>query len=63
MTIIDAGCIPMIGTIPAGVRAHRLPSTSGEEIVAAMDSVGIYGAITVSLRGVYRYGPGYALEA
>ena len=42
--------------------AHGLPSASGEEMVAAMDSVGVDGAIMVSSYGVYRYDASYALE-
>lgn len=41
--------------------AHGLPSASGEEMTAAMDSVGVDGAIMVSSFNVYRYDASYAL--
>lgn len=42
--------------------AHGLASASGEEMVAAMDSVGVDGAIMVSSFNLYRYDPSYALS-
>ena len=42
--------------------AHGLESASGEEMVAAMDSVGVDGAIMVSSFNLYRYDPSYALS-
>jgi predicted TIM-barrel fold metal-dependent hydrolase len=38
------------------------PSANGEEMVAAMDAVGVDGAIIVSTFNLYRYDPSYALE-
>jgi len=42
--------------------SHGLTSASGDEMVAAMDSVGVDGAIMVSSFNAYRYDPSYALE-
>ncbi len=42
--------------------AHGLPSASGSEMVAAMDSVGVDAAIMVSSFNLYRYDPSYALQ-
>jgi len=41
---------------------HGPQSANGEEMVAAMDAVGVDGAIIVSTFNLYRYDPGYALE-
>ena len=41
---------------------HGPQSATGEEMVAAMDAVGVDGAIIVSTFNLYRYDPGYALE-
>jgi L-fuconolactonase len=41
---------------------HGPQSASGEEMVAAMDAVGVDGAIIVSTFNLYRYDPSYALE-
>jgi L-fuconolactonase len=38
------------------------PSANGEEMVAAMDAVGVDGAILVSAYTMYRYDPSFALE-
>jgi len=38
------------------------PSVTGDEMVAAMDAVGVDGAILVSTFMTYRYDPSYALE-
>jgi L-fuconolactonase len=42
--------------------SHGLLSATGEEMVAAMQSVGVDGAIMVSSFSAYRYDPSYALE-
>jgi predicted TIM-barrel fold metal-dependent hydrolase len=42
--------------------SHGLDSASGEEMVAAMNSVGVDGAIMVSSFSAYEYDPSYALE-
>ena len=47
---------------PWAGEAHGLPSATGDEMVAAMDSVGVDGAIMVSSYNVYRTDPSYALE-
>src|SRR5215212_9969203 len=41
---------------------HGPQSATGEEMVAAMDAVGVDGAIIVSTFNLYRYDPSYALE-
>jgi predicted TIM-barrel fold metal-dependent hydrolase len=41
---------------------HGPASANGEEMVAAMDAVGVDGAIIVSTFNLYRYDPSYALE-
>lgn len=41
---------------------HGPESASGEEIVKAMDAVGVDAAIIVSTFNLYRYDPSYALE-
>src|SRR6201984_3239392 len=38
------------------------PSANGEEMVAAMDAVGVDAAIIVSTFNLYRYDPSFALE-
>lgn len=43
-------------------QAHGLPSASGEEMVAAMDSVGVDAAVMVSSFALYRFDPSYALS-
>jgi hypothetical protein len=42
--------------------SYGLDSATGEEIVAAMNSVGVDGAIMVSSFSAYEYDPSYALE-
>jgi len=42
--------------------AHGLPSASGEEMIAAMDSVGVDAAVMVSSFALYRFDPSYALS-
>jgi predicted TIM-barrel fold metal-dependent hydrolase len=42
--------------------SHGLDSATGEEMVAAMDNVGVDGAIMVSSFSAYEYDPSYALE-
>src|SRR5260370_7823128 len=42
--------------------SHGLDSATGEEMVAAMNSVGVDGAIMVSSFSAYEYDPSYALE-
>src|SRR3954462_11126580 len=41
---------------------HGPQWATGEEMVAAMDAVGVDGAIIVSTFNLYRYDPGYARE-
>ena len=41
---------------------HGPTSATGEEMLAAMDSVGVDAAIIVSTFNLYRYDPSYALE-
>ena len=41
---------------------HGPKSATGEEMVAAMDAVGVDAAIIVSTFNLYRYDPSYALE-
>jgi L-fuconolactonase len=41
---------------------HGPPSASGDEMVAAMDAVGVDGALLVSPYSFYRYDASYALE-
>ena len=38
------------------------PHVTADEMVMAMDAVGVDGAIAVSPRGMYRFDPGYAIE-
>jgi L-fuconolactonase len=38
------------------------PSASGDEMVAAMDAVGVHGGLLVSPYSLYRYDASYALE-
>ncbi len=42
--------------------SHGLESATGDEMVAAMNSVGVDGAIMVSSFSAYEYDPSYALE-
>src|SRR5580704_17302469 len=41
---------------------HGPQSANGEEMVTAMDAVGVDGATIVSTFNLYRYDPSYALE-
>jgi L-fuconolactonase len=41
---------------------HGPPSATGDEMVAAMDDVGVDGALLVSPYSFYRYDASYALE-
>src|SRR6202047_637616 len=41
---------------------HGPASATGEEMLAAMDAVGVDAAIIVSTFNLYRYDPSYALE-
>ncbi|MDE0192743.1 MAG: amidohydrolase family protein, partial [Gammaproteobacteria bacterium] len=41
---------------------HGPPEVTGDQMVAAMDEVGVDGAILVSPYSMYRYDPSYALE-
>ena len=41
---------------------HGPQSANGEEMVAAMDAVGVDAAVLVSSFNLYRYDPSYALE-
>ena len=41
---------------------HGPASATGEEMIAAMDAVGVDAAIIVSTFNLYRYDPSYALE-
>jgi len=43
-------------------KLHGPDSASGEEMVAAMDAVGVDAAVIVSTFNLYRFDPGYALE-
>jgi L-fuconolactonase len=43
-------------------KLHGPASANGEEMTAAMDAVGVDGAIIVSTFNLYRYDPSYALE-
>ena len=47
---------------PWAAPSHGLLSATGEEMVAAMTSVGVDGAIMVSSFSAYKYDPSYALE-
>ena len=47
---------------PWAGEAHGLPSASGEEMVAAMDAVGVDAAVMVSSFNLYKFDPSYALE-
>jgi L-fuconolactonase len=65
MRIIDVQVHPYDRNHPGRPRAgsaHGLPSATGEEIIAAMDSVGVDASVMVSSFNVYRYDPSYALE-
>src|SRR5579871_1851135 len=65
MPVIDVQVHPFDRNHPGRPWAspsHRLDSATGEEIVAAMRSVGVDGAILVSSFSAYQYDPSYALE-
>jgi L-fuconolactonase len=47
---------------PWAGQLHGPQSASGEEMVAAMDAVGVDAAVLVSSFNLYRYDPSYALE-
>src|SRR5712691_10910906 len=47
---------------PWAGQLHGPQSANGEEVVAAMDAVGVDAAIIVSTFNLYRYDPSYALE-
>src|SRR5829696_829162 len=65
MPVIDVQVHPFDRNHPGRPWAspsHGLESATGEEMVAAMNSVGVDGAIMVSSFSAYEYDPGYALE-
>src|SRR5580704_15980901 len=65
MPIIDVQVHPFDRNHPGRPWAspsHGLESATGEEMVAAMNSVGVDGAIMVSSFSAYEYDPSYALE-
>jgi L-fuconolactonase len=47
---------------PWAATLHGPPEVTGDEMVAAMDAVGVDGALLVSPYTMYRYDPSYALE-
>src|SRR3981189_327716 len=65
MPVIDVQVHPFDRNHPARAGAgpsHGLDSATGEEMVAAMNSVGVDGAIMVSSFSAYEYDPSYTLE-
>src|ERR1700758_2531363 len=65
MPVIDVQVHPFDRNHPGRPWAspsHGLDSATGEEMVAAMTSVGVDGAIMVSSFSAYKYDPSYALE-
>ena len=65
MPVIDVQVHPFDRNHPGRPWAgpsHGLSSATGEEMVAAMNSVGVDGAIIVSSFSAYQYDPSYALE-
>ena len=65
MPVIDVQVHPFDRNHPGRPWAspsHGLQSATGEEMVAAMNSVGVDGAIMVSSFSAYEYDPSYALE-
>src|SRR5215469_13072012 len=65
MPVIDVQVHPFDRNHPGRPWAspsHGLTSATGEEMVAAMNSVGVNGAIMVSSFSAYEYDPSYALE-
>ena len=65
MPVIDVQVHPFDRNHPGRPWAspsHGLDSATGEEMVAAMNSVGVDGAIMVSSFSAYEYDPSYALE-
>src|SRR3978361_1423015 len=65
MAVIDVQVHPFDRNHPGRPWAsppHGLDSATGEEMVAAMNNVGVDGAIMVSSFSAYEYDPSYALE-
>ena len=65
MPVIDVQVHPYERDHPArpwAGSAHGLESATGDEMVAAMDRVGVDAAVLVSSFNVYRYDPSYALS-
>src|SRR3984893_14366094 len=65
MPVIDVQVHPFDRNHPGRPWAspsHGLLSATGEEMIAAMNSVGLDGAIMVSSFSAYEYDPSYALE-
>src|ERR1700732_4515887 len=65
MPVIDVQVHPFDRNHPGRPWAgpsHGLDSATGGEMVGAMDSVGVDGAIMVSSFSAYQYDPSYALE-
>ena len=65
MPVIDVQVHPFDQNHPGRPWAspsHGLDFATGEEMVAAMNSVGVDGAIMVSSFSAYEYDPSYALE-
>src|SRR6266436_643782 len=65
MPVIDVQVHPFDRNHPGRPWAspsHGLDSATGEEMVAAMNSAGVDGAIMISSFSAYEYDPSYALE-
>ena len=65
MPVIDVQVHPFERNYPGRPWAgpsHGLDSATGDEMTAAMDSVGVGAAVIVSSFSAYRYDPSYALE-
>jgi hypothetical protein len=65
MPLIDVQVHPFDRNHPGRLWAspsHGLDSATGEEMVAAMNSAGVDGAIMVASFRAYGYDPSYALE-
>src|SRR5437899_11438852 len=65
MPVIDVQVHPFDRNHPGRPWAspsHGLDSAPGEEMIAAMNSAGVDGAIMVSSFSAYEYDPSYALE-
>ena len=57
-----SGSLPLGAVLRSAMKAPASPEMTGDQMVAAMDAVGVDGAVLVSPFSMYRYAASYVLE-